>query len=205
MPKRPSIPKKLKLKVLEEAGYRCAVPTCRQTTMEIAHIIPWAESREHKFENLIVLCPNCHTRFDKGEIHRESIIAYKRALSSVRIVNGVNNADQPNATCWGQYEKKKFIASIINLSDHGLFDCMLYIDKLEKTPEEIALTKHTMEILFGTVPPKGTLSHTVDPAMVDSRWGFPLVTAEFTDIKKQHWFLDHNGALTKIEHRSPMC
>jgi hypothetical protein len=78
---RDSIPADVKRAVLVEAGHRCAIPTCRATTTEIAHIVPWAESRDHAFENLIALCPNCHTRFDqKREIDRQSIRMYKHNL-----------------------------------------------------------------------------------------------------------------------------
>ncbi|MCW5230368.1 HNH endonuclease [Verminephrobacter eiseniae] len=78
---RPAIPEPLKRAILVEAGHRCAIPTCRTTTTEIAHIVPWAETHEHTFENLIALCPNCHTRFDqKREIDRLSIKMYKHNL-----------------------------------------------------------------------------------------------------------------------------
>ncbi|MFZ6755450.1 HNH endonuclease [Undibacterium sp. Dicai25W] len=78
---RDSLPAALKRAILVEAGHRCAIPTCRTTTTEIAHIVPWAEVHEHKFENLIALCPNCHTRFDqKGEIDRKSMRMYKHNL-----------------------------------------------------------------------------------------------------------------------------
>lgn len=69
--------------VLVEAGHRCAIPACRATTTEIAHILPWSEAREHAFENLIALCPNCHTRYDKGEIDRQSMGVYKRNLGLI--------------------------------------------------------------------------------------------------------------------------
>ena len=78
--KRQAIPENLKRRVLTEAGYRCAIPTCKQTPVEIAHIIPWRTVQEHSFENLIALCPTCHTRYDKGEIHRQSIQQYKANL-----------------------------------------------------------------------------------------------------------------------------
>jgi 5-methylcytosine-specific restriction endonuclease McrA len=65
---RPAIPQALKRKVLIEAGHRCAIPTCKQVPVELAHIVPWANCKEHTFENLIALCPTCHTRFDKKEI-----------------------------------------------------------------------------------------------------------------------------------------
>ena len=66
--------------MLIEAGHRCAIPACRQVPVEIAHIVPWAKCRDHTLENLIALCPTCHTRFDKGEIDRKSMVAYKHAL-----------------------------------------------------------------------------------------------------------------------------
>ena len=77
---RPPIPRELHRRVLIEAGHRCAIPTCRTTTTEIAHIVPWATCREHDFEDLIALCPNCHTRYDRGEIDRKSMRIYKANL-----------------------------------------------------------------------------------------------------------------------------
>jgi hypothetical protein len=78
---RDAIPAPLKRAVLVEAGHRCAIPTCHHTTTELAHIIPWAQTKEHTFDNLIALCPNCHTRFDtKGEIDRKAMKIYKQNL-----------------------------------------------------------------------------------------------------------------------------
>lgn len=80
---RPSISQALKREVLIEAGHRCAIPTCRQETVEIAHIEPWTKVKEHKFANLIALCPTCHTRFDKGEIDKKAMNIYKSNLSTL--------------------------------------------------------------------------------------------------------------------------
>ncbi|MER5413914.1 HNH endonuclease signature motif containing protein [Streptomyces virginiae] len=77
---RPDIPTAVKRAVLVEAGHRCAIPTCRQTPVELAHITPWAKVKEHKAENLIALCPTCHTRFDRHEIDRKSMLQYKKNL-----------------------------------------------------------------------------------------------------------------------------
>lgn len=77
---RPSIPAVIKRAVLVEAGHRCAIPTCRFPTTELAHIIPYSEVLNHSYENLIALCPNCHTRYDKGEIDRKSMVIYKKKL-----------------------------------------------------------------------------------------------------------------------------
>jgi hypothetical protein len=71
--------------VLVEASHRCAIPTCRHPTTEIAHIVPESQSHDDSFKNLIALCPDCHTRYDqKKEIDRQSIRMYKRNL---RILN----------------------------------------------------------------------------------------------------------------------
>ncbi|MFD9879993.1 HNH endonuclease [Streptomyces alboflavus] len=74
---RPDIPMSLRRAALVEAGHRCAIPTCRQTPVELAHITPWVKVRKHAFENLIALCPTCHTRFDRGDIDRRSMLQYK--------------------------------------------------------------------------------------------------------------------------------
>jgi hypothetical protein len=66
-----------------EAGHRCAVPTCRSVPVEIAHIVPWNQVRTHTFENLIALCPTCHTRYDNGDIDRQSMLAYKANLGLI--------------------------------------------------------------------------------------------------------------------------
>jgi phosphopentomutase len=67
--------------VLVEAGHRCAISTCKATTTEIHHIIPFAETQNNNFENLIALCPNCHARYHKGEIDEKAIRMYKANLS----------------------------------------------------------------------------------------------------------------------------
>ena len=79
---RPAIPADIARAVLVEAGHRCAIPTCRATTTEIAHIEAWAKSRDNSFGNLVALCPNCHTRYDqKKEIDVKAMRAYKQNLA----------------------------------------------------------------------------------------------------------------------------
>jgi hypothetical protein len=81
MTDRDHIPESVKRDVLVEAGHRCAIPTCRFATTELAHIVPWAKTQDDSFANLIALCPNCHTRYDRGEIDRLSMRMYKQNLS----------------------------------------------------------------------------------------------------------------------------
>lgn len=79
---RPPIPAELRRRVLVEAGHRCAIHTCRYTDVDVHHIEPWSQCREHRFENLIALCPNCHRRADLGEIDRKSLRMYKARLAA---------------------------------------------------------------------------------------------------------------------------
>ena len=80
MTKRPPIPAELERKILVEAGHRCAIPTCRHIQVEVHHIVPWSKCKCHEYENLIALCPNCHTRADRGKIDRKSLKMYKNKL-----------------------------------------------------------------------------------------------------------------------------
>ncbi|MBT0993914.1 HNH endonuclease [Cellulomonas sp. DKR-3] len=82
--RRPDVPMPVQRAVRVEAGHRCAIPTCRQTSgLEIHHIRDWADSRDHSFENLILLCAVCHSRATKGEIDRLAMQAYKANLGLV--------------------------------------------------------------------------------------------------------------------------
>ena len=77
---RPKIPAGLRRRVLCEAGHRCAIHTCREIEVEIHHIVPWSKCREHNYENLIALCPNCHKRADRGDIDPKALRIYKANL-----------------------------------------------------------------------------------------------------------------------------
>ncbi|MEV5317116.1 HNH endonuclease signature motif containing protein [Streptomyces sp. NPDC052687] len=77
---RPAVPRELERRLLVEAGHRCAIPACRSTPVELAHIVPWAKVQEHTFDNMIALCPTCHTRYDNGHIDRRAMFQYKTNL-----------------------------------------------------------------------------------------------------------------------------
>lgn len=80
MEQRPAIPTEVRRSVLLEAGHRCAIHTCQHTDVEVHHIEPWAQCKEHNFENLIALCPNCHKLVESGKIDRKSLHRYKARL-----------------------------------------------------------------------------------------------------------------------------
>jgi hypothetical protein len=78
---RPEIPMAIKRAVLIESGYRCAMPLCRETTLEFAHIEPWSKVQVHEFANIVALCPTDHARFDKGQIDKIAMRQIKANLS----------------------------------------------------------------------------------------------------------------------------
>ena len=78
---RQSIAQSVRQEVLTEAGYRCAVPTCRTIlAMDIHHIIPVADNGTNDVDNLIALCPTCHALHHRGEIPQEAIRVWKGML-----------------------------------------------------------------------------------------------------------------------------
>lgn len=71
----------VRIAVLTEAGYRCAVPTCRNIlAVDIHHIWEVAEGGGDEVGNLIALCPTCHALYHRGTYRRESIGAWKAML-----------------------------------------------------------------------------------------------------------------------------
>ncbi len=80
MADRIAIPAELRRRVLVEAGHRCAIHTCQHPEVDLHHIIPWGQCKEHSYDNLIALCPNCHRRADAGEIDRKALRMYKAQL-----------------------------------------------------------------------------------------------------------------------------
>ncbi|WP_208459094.1 HNH endonuclease signature motif containing protein [Paraburkholderia sp. BCC1876] len=81
--KRKSISEPIKREVLTEAGYICANPGCRTLMFELHHITYVAEGGKDTADNLIALCPNCHTRVHTKEIHADSVRAWKVMVVAV--------------------------------------------------------------------------------------------------------------------------
>jgi hypothetical protein len=73
------IPTHLEDLLYELSGHRCTI--CHAPWLEIHHIDELGEGGETKYENLIVLCPNCHTRVHKeGVPSKRELHHYKRKL-----------------------------------------------------------------------------------------------------------------------------
>lgn len=108
---RPAIPTLLERRVLMESGHRCAIPTCSYPTVEIHHIVPWEKCKEHTYDNLIALCPNCHSRADRGEIDRKSLLLYKSRLQSIFSCDSLQT-DKPITTLNGSDDVRYKVKAI---------------------------------------------------------------------------------------------
>lgn len=83
---RKPISESVKKQLYAESMGRCMNPACRcdlfdsgKDIGEMAHIIPYCQTEDNSEENLIILCPNCHKKFDKQEtIKEEEIRLWKK-------------------------------------------------------------------------------------------------------------------------------
>ncbi|MFJ8655139.1 HNH endonuclease [Streptomyces rochei] len=107
---RPKIPSELRRRVLIEAGHRCAIPTCKSTPVEIAHIVPWAKVLKHEFKNLIALCPTCHARFDDshGPIDLKAMRQYKANLNPLLSISLASRGGQADKLAAYQELRARF-------------------------------------------------------------------------------------------------
>jgi hypothetical protein len=81
---RTTLPPNKKIAVLTEAGYRCAVPTCRGIlALDMHHIWEVNAGGGDDVSNLIALCPTDHALYHRGIISQDAIYAYKAMLTAL--------------------------------------------------------------------------------------------------------------------------
>jgi hypothetical protein len=59
-------PASVRRQLREEAGFGCAF--CGNPLIENAHIIPYSKTKDFKIEDMVALCPGCHTEADLSKI-----------------------------------------------------------------------------------------------------------------------------------------
>ena len=83
-----SVSKITKQLVLLEAGFKCANPRCRHIiTLEVHHIVWVKDGGGNEPDNLLALCPNCHSLHTAGHIPQSAIRAWKSLLVSLNNPN----------------------------------------------------------------------------------------------------------------------
>lgn len=83
---RKAIDETVKRKLYAESMGRCMNPKCQRELfsangdiIEKAHIDPYCKTEDNSFDNLILLCPSCHTDFDKNHAFTsEEVSEWKR-------------------------------------------------------------------------------------------------------------------------------
>jgi HNH endonuclease len=161
MATRTAIPSATKLRLFSHAAGHCQRPTCLETLFpvelggdkhiaEMAHVIPYAkvgprhEDRPAKefdpntFENLILLCPTCHTMIDKDpdSFPRAILLEWKQShLTNLATKQGVR-------VCSDRSEVQAAVAEIMS-ENKAIWDQFAPVDctKFEYDPEsEVAQT-----------------------------------------------------------------
>jgi hypothetical protein len=131
---RPPIPTAVRRAVMVEAGYKCAIPHCGHSDLDIHHIIPWEKCRTHDYKNLIALCPNCHRKAHKGTIDSMSLRIFKNALvnsfrfsdslsfdaPAIEIRRKIQTADPSNSECSFSFEFPEFLDSDLRLISRNI-------------------------------------------------------------------------------------
>jgi hypothetical protein len=67
VPTREPLPPEVRESILNRAEFHCENPDCRQRVKPVIHHIDQNNSHNRK-NNLVALCPNCHTRAHQGEL-----------------------------------------------------------------------------------------------------------------------------------------
>ena len=81
---RDNLPLKTKEIVLTEAGYRCAVPRCRNIlALDMHHIWEVSAGGGDDPSNLIALCSYCHDLYHRHTISSAAIYTYKAMLVAI--------------------------------------------------------------------------------------------------------------------------
>jgi len=104
---------KQKVMVLTEAGYRCACPSCpNELTVDVHHIVEVHKGGGNSSENLLPLCPYCHSKYHRGMIRQSSIIDWKKRITllyqsnHVEQVSPQTESDMMFATSFSKYSKR---------------------------------------------------------------------------------------------------
>ncbi|UKB80963.1 HNH endonuclease [Chryseobacterium sp. MEBOG07] len=82
------IPKPISDKVFQMHFFECA--WCCEKLTERHHIEEYSKGGKHEVDNLILLCPNCHTQVHKNEISESDLLKRKSThLKGDRLSGGI--------------------------------------------------------------------------------------------------------------------
>ncbi|CAM3524977.1 HNH endonuclease signature motif containing protein [Paenibacillus lupini] len=82
MQERPPIPEPMKREVRQRCGFGCVI--CGLPIYQYDHMKEWAIVKEHKAEDLTLLCPQHHTEVTHGLLSRESVFSANKDPINLR-------------------------------------------------------------------------------------------------------------------------
>lgn len=92
--KRKAIPENVKHKLWAESMGYCMNPECKEKLfisngdiIEQAHIESYSKTSDNSYDNLIILCPNCHKKFDKIGLFTENDVKEWKKIRKKRVRN----------------------------------------------------------------------------------------------------------------------
>ncbi|WP_299602741.1 hypothetical protein [uncultured Tateyamaria sp.] len=212
----------------ERAGYRCSNPDCRKTTVGpstadqaksisqgvAAHICaaqdngPRYNSEQTALQrksasNGIWLCGACATLIDKnnGADFKESVLQIWKELHEEAVFSELSTGQSDiGLTGWCEEENGSWILRIKNPTTAPFLDCVARAYRVENFDEPFA----DIEVVFGTIPPRQTISDAVPYENLESSmFGHPVVEVEYTDVNGIDWLRERTGRIRKIEFRRP--
>lgn len=74
--KRSVVITEIKMKLIKEAGMKCANPGCINYRTHIHHIMEWAIYQTHDEAHMIAICPSCHDEVHNGKLGISDDILY---------------------------------------------------------------------------------------------------------------------------------
>src|SRR5713101_27259 len=124
---RTAIPLDVKVQVLTEAGYRCAVPTCRNIlALDLHHIVEVKGGGPNEASNLLALCPTCHALYTRGTISREAINTWKLMLVTL---NHAFDQESISNLLFLYHTQKETYARVLKIMKDGKRKHMIKWDK----------------------------------------------------------------------------
>lgn len=72
-----NIPARIKQKLVEEAGGKCANPGCSNIRVDQHHIREWAVYKAHDSDHMIAICPACHDAVHHGQLRINDSTLYQ--------------------------------------------------------------------------------------------------------------------------------
>ena len=131
-----NIPTPLESLLYELAGHRCTI--CAAPWLEIHHIDELGEGGMTTYENLIVLCPNCHTR-----VHAEKVPS-KAELRHYKLKQEIAYALPVLARL--THEERSFVVEIAKLATNNqIAFSKRFHAEIEAEDEDAAVEKYRIE------------------------------------------------------------